>query len=109
MFPERERCRERLPSATDEGRRFAIKTDSNTEGVSTGWFRAIRLRAWTGRRRRRVQGEYPAAAGCHRATRSRDRSPANIGNDDMAYWAARGCYSTDRVTRWVTPDKGSRN
>jgi hypothetical protein len=58
----------RLPQ--DEGRQFGIKVDSNTSStVSAGWFRAIRLRAWTVRTAATFTGTTsPLAEACRQAT-----------------------------------------
>ena len=86
----------RLPQ--DEGRQFGIKVDSNTSStVSPGWFRAIRLpRLRRSERRQRLSGQHhvlrrPAVELCRAGT----VCPTNIGNDDLAYWAERGCYATE--------------
>ena len=86
----------RLP--VDEGRRFAIKTDANTNStVSAGWFRAIRLPRLDGQTggnvyRNNIQtcGGLPSSYALPETV-----CPTNIGNADAAYWAARGCYATE--------------
>lgn len=82
----------------DEGRRFAIKTDTNTEaGVSSGWFRAIRLPRLDGQNGGDVYRENISTCGGLPSSYAEPGTvcPTNIGNDDMAYWAARGCYATE--------------
>ena len=81
----------RLPD--DEGARFAVKTEG-TE-ISSGWFREILLpRAdghWTGgdvyRENIETCGGLP-----YSIAQPGVACPADIGQDDAAYWAARGCF-----------------
>jgi Putative Flp pilus-assembly TadE/G-like len=85
----------RLPY--DEGLRYAIKVGDNSMSVSSGWFRAIRLP--------RLDGQNGASTykdnieSCNGLPSSfaapETVCPANIGQDDMAYWAARGCYAVE--------------
>ena len=86
----------RLPE--DEGRRFAIKTDTNTNAtVSAGWFRAIRLPRLDGQNGGNVyRSNITSCGGLPSSYAAPDTvCPTNIGNDDMAYWAERGCYATE--------------
>jgi Putative Flp pilus-assembly TadE/G-like len=86
----------RLPQ--DEGRQFGIKVDSNTSStVSPGWFRAIRLPRLDGQNGGDVYRENITSCGGLPSSYAAPDTvcPTNIGNDDMAYWAARGCYATE--------------
>ena len=86
----------RLPD--DEGRRFAIKMDSNTNStVSAGWFRAIRLPRLDGQNGGNVYNKNISSCGGLPSSYAAPGTvcPTNIGNDDMAYWAERGCYATE--------------
>jgi hypothetical protein len=86
----------RLPD--DEGRRFAIKMDSNTNStVSAGWFRAIRLPRLDGQNGGNVYRDNITSCGGLPSSYASPETvcPTNIGNDDMAYWAERGCYATE--------------
>jgi Putative Flp pilus-assembly TadE/G-like len=86
----------RLPA--DEGRRFAIKTDTNTNNtVSPGWFRAIRLPRLDGQNGGDVYRSNITSCGGLPSSYAEPGTvcPTNIGNDDMAYWAERGCYATE--------------
>jgi hypothetical protein len=77
----------------DEGRRFAVKTEGTD--VSSGWFREIRLpRAdgnWAGgnvyRDNIMTCGGLPYAIATPGVA-----CPADIGQDDAAYWATQGCF-----------------
>jgi hypothetical protein len=85
----------------DQGRRFAVKTDTNTNStVSPGWFRAIRIP--------RVDCSDIAGGGsCYGDnirscgglptsywTPGNEPCPEDIGTD-AAYWATQGCYATE--------------
>ena len=86
----------RLPA--DEGRRFAINTDTNTNNtVSPGWFRAIRLPRLDGQNGGDVYKDNITSCGGLPSSYAAPETvcPTNIGNDDMAYWAERGCYATE--------------
>jgi Flp pilus assembly protein TadG len=86
----------RLPA--DEGRRFAVKTDTNTNAtVSSGWFRAIRLPRLDGQNGGSVyRDNIESCAGLPSSyAEPATVCPSNIGNADMAYWAARGCFATE--------------
>jgi Putative Flp pilus-assembly TadE/G-like len=86
----------RLPQ--DQGRQFAVKTDTNTNStVSPGWFRAIRIPRLDGQNGGDVYREnIQTCGGLPNSYASPDTvCPNNIGNDDMAFWAARGCYATE--------------
>jgi hypothetical protein len=81
----------RLPA--DQGTRFAVKTDG--VDLSSGWFREIRLpRAdggWTGgnvyRDNIMTCGGLPYAI-----AQPGIACPDDIGKDDAAYWATKGCF-----------------
>ena len=82
----------------DEGRQFAIKVDTNTNAtVSSGWFRAIRLPRLDGQTGGNVyRSNITTCGGLPASFASPDTvCPATIGNDDAAYWAARGCFATE--------------
>ena len=86
----------RLPQ--DEGRQFGIKVDSNTSStVSPGWFRAIRLPRRDGQNGGDVYRDNIRSCGGLPSSYAEPGTvcPTNIGNDDMAYWAERGCYATE--------------
>ena len=86
----------RLPQ--DEGRQFGIKVDSNTSStVSPGWFRAIRLPRLDGQNGGNVYRDNITSCGGLPSSYASPETvcPTNIGNDDMAYWAERGCYATE--------------
>jgi len=78
----------------DEGRRFAVKTDS-AGVVSSGWFMEILLpRAdghWTGGN---VYNENIETCGGlpYSIAQPGVACPANIGQADAAYWATKGCF-----------------
>jgi hypothetical protein len=84
----------------DTGRRFAVKTDSNTNStVSAGWFRAIRIP--------RVDCDGGAGGSCYEENIGSCGGlpngyadpatvcPSNIGIEDAAYWATKGCYGVE--------------
>jgi hypothetical protein len=82
----------------DEGRRFAVKVDTNTNAtVSSGWFRAIRLPRLDGQNGGSVYRDNIESCAGLPSSYADPASvcPANISNDDAAYWAARGCYATE--------------
>jgi putative Flp pilus-assembly TadE/G-like protein len=89
----------RLPD--DIGKRFGVKTDSNTNTtVSPGWFRAIRIP--------RVDcSDVSGGGSCYEDNISscggipttywhagNEPCPEDIGQD-AAYWASQGCYATE--------------
>ena len=89
----------RLPD--DVGRRFVVKTDTNTNStVSPGWFRAIRIP--------RLDCSSTAGGGsCYEDnigscgglpttywSPGNEPCPEDIGTD-AAYWATQGCYATE--------------
>jgi hypothetical protein len=77
----------------DQGRRFAVKTEG--VDISSGWFREIRLpRAdgnWAGgnvyRDNIMTCGGLP-----YSIAQPGIACPADIGQDDAAYWATKGCF-----------------
>jgi hypothetical protein len=82
----------------DFGRQFAIKVDSNTNStVSPGWFRAIRLPRLDGQNGGNVYRSNIESCGGLPSSYADPATvcPANIGNDDAAYWAERGCYAVE--------------
>lgn len=86
----------RLPE--DEGRQFAIKVDSNQNAVvSPGWFRAIRLPRLDGQTGGNVYRNNITTCGGLPSSYAAPGTvcPANIGNQDAAYWAERGCFATE--------------
>ena len=87
----------RIPD--DAGKRFVVKTDTNTNStVSPGWFRAIRIPRLDGQNGGAVYRDNISRCGglpTSYWTPGNDPCPANISNDDMAYWATQGCYATE--------------
>jgi putative Flp pilus-assembly TadE/G-like protein len=87
----------RLPD--DQGRRFAVKTDSNTNStVSPGWFRAIRIPRLDGLTGGNVyRNNIESCGGLPNTywTPGNEPCPDDIGNDDAEYWATQGCYATE--------------
>jgi hypothetical protein len=108
----------RLPY--DEGRRYAIKVGDASNSVSSGWFRAIRLPRLDGQNGGDVYREnISTCGGLPSSFASPDTvCPADIGQDDMAYWAARGCYKVETgnmvgptsqgITDLIAKDSGAR-
>lgn len=81
----------------DQGIQFAIKVGSNSNAISSGWFRAINLPRADGQNGANV---YRANIGSCNGLPSSYADPttvcpATIGNADLAYWAARGCYAVE--------------
>ena len=85
----------RLPY--DEGLRYAVKVGDNSNSVSSGWFRAIRLPRLDGQNGASVyQDNITSCNGLPSSFAAPETvCPATIGQDDMAYWAARGCYRVE--------------
>ena len=86
----------RLPQ--DEGRRFAIKVDTNTNStVSAGWFRAIRLPRLDGQNGGNVYRNNITSCGGLPSSFADPATvcPVSISNETRAYWAERGCYETE--------------
>jgi Putative Flp pilus-assembly TadE/G-like len=85
----------RLPY--DEGLRYAVKVGDNSNAVSSGWFRAIRLPRLDGQNGASVYQENITSCNGLPSSFAAPETvcPANIGQDDMAYWAARGCYAVE--------------
>jgi hypothetical protein len=88
----------RLPQ--DEGARFAVKTDSNSNStVSSGWFRAIRIPRLDGQTGGNVYRDNITTCGGlpngYWTPGASANCPTNIGNADAAYWATQGCYATE--------------
>jgi len=86
----------RLPE--DQGRRFAIKVDTNQNvNVSSGWFRAIRLPRLDGQTGGNVYRNNITSCGGLPSSFAAPTTvcPTNIGNADAAYWAERGCFATE--------------
>jgi hypothetical protein len=87
----------RLPD--DSGRRFAVKADHNENAnVSPGWFRAIRIPRLDGNTGASVYRDN--IEGCGGLPYSYwlpefGECPDDIGNDDAAYWAERGCFNVE--------------
>ncbi len=85
----------------DEGRQFAIKVGDNSNMVSSGWFRAIDLPRIDGLQGTGGNGYRNNIEGCNGLPSSywvpgvSPECPTDIGNDEMAYWAARGCYKVE--------------
>jgi Putative Flp pilus-assembly TadE/G-like len=83
----------RLPE--DEGRRFAIKTSSGQNVVSSGWFMEIRLPRLDGYNGGQVYERNITSCGGLPSALAEPGTvcPADIvGETEAAYWAARGCY-----------------
>ena len=88
----------RLPQ--DEGRRFAVKTDSNENTtLSPGWFRAIRIPRLDGQTGGNVYRDNITTCGGlpngYWVSGTSANCPTNITNGDAAYWATQGCYATE--------------
>jgi hypothetical protein len=88
----------RLPE--NEGDRFAVKTDTNTNAeVSAGWFRAIRIPRLDGQTGGDVYRENITSCGGlpngYFVPGTSVECPTDIGNDNAAYWATQGCYATE--------------
>ena len=88
----------RLP--LDEGRQFAVKTDTNTNStVSAGWFRAIRIPRLDGQTGGNVYRNNITSCGGlpngYWVPGTSADCPTDIGNDNAAYWATQGCYGTE--------------
>jgi hypothetical protein len=86
----------RLPQ--DRGRQYVVKMDTNTNAtVSAGWFRAIRIPRLDGQVGGNVYRDNITTCGGLPTSYASPGTvcPTNIGNQDMAYWAARGCYATE--------------
>jgi hypothetical protein len=85
----------RLPN--DEGRRFAVKVGDNSNSVSSGWFRAIRLPRLDGQNGGDVYRENIQSCNGLPSSYAEPGTvcPTSIGNNDAAYWAARGCYQVE--------------
>ena len=88
----------RLP--LDEGRQFAVKTDTNTNStVSPGWFRAIRIPRLDGQTGGNVYRDNITTCGGlpngYWVPGTSANCPTNITNGDAAYWATQGCYATE--------------
>lgn len=88
----------RLPD--DEGRRFAVKTDTNENlEMSPGWFRAIRIPRLDGQTGGNVyENNIKSCGGLpngYWVPGTSAECPASIGNSDAAYWATQGCYGTE--------------
>ncbi len=85
----------RLPA--DQGRRFAVKVGDSANSISSGWFRAIRIPRLDGNTggnvyRSNIEGCGGLPSGFATAATV---CPANIGNNDAAYWATQGCYAVE--------------
>jgi hypothetical protein len=85
----------RLPY--DEGLRYAIKVGDASNVVSSGWFRAIKLPRLDGQNGGSVYRDNIESCNGLPSSYAKPETvcPANIGNADMAYWAARGCYAVE--------------
>jgi len=85
----------RLPY--DEGLRYAVKVGDNSNVVSSGWFRAIKLPRLDGQNGGSVYRDNIESCNGLPSSYAEPGTvcPANIGNADMAYWAARGCYAVE--------------
>jgi len=85
----------RLPY--DEGLQYAIKVGDNSLSVSSGWFRAIRLPRLDGQNGANVYKENIESCNGLPSSFADPATvcPASIGQADMAYWAARGCYAVE--------------
>jgi Flp pilus assembly protein TadG len=86
----------RLP--TDRGRQYVIKTDTNSNStISAGWFRAIRIPRLDGQVGGNVYRDNITTCG-GLPTSYADPSvpcPTTITNQNMNYWAERGCFGTE--------------
>ena len=85
----------RLPA--DEGLQYAIKVGDASNTVSSGWFRAIRLPRLDGQNGASVYKDNILSCNGLPSSYAEPETvcPATIGQDDMAYWAARGCYTVE--------------
>jgi hypothetical protein len=85
----------KLPA--DQGYQFAVKVGDNSNSVSSGWFRAINLPRLDGQNGANVyRANIDSCNGLPSSYASPDTvCPATIGNADLAYWAARGCYAVE--------------
>jgi hypothetical protein len=83
----------------DQGKRFAVKTDSNNNSTySSGWFRAIRIPRLDGNTGGSVYRDNIEGCGGLPTTYwspGKEECPDDIGNDDADYWATQGCYATE--------------
>ena len=81
----------------DQGLQFAIKVGDNSNSISSGWFRAINLPRADGQNGANVyRANIDSCNGLPSSYASPDTvCPATIGNADLAYWAARGCYAVE--------------
>jgi hypothetical protein len=82
----------------DFGKQYIVKMDDNTNStVSPGWFRAIRIPRLDGQNGGSVYKDNIVSCGGLPTGYAKPETvcPEDIGNDDMAYWAERGCYATE--------------
>jgi hypothetical protein len=85
----------RLPA--DQGRQFAVKVGDNSNSISSGWFRAIRIPRIDGQNgasvyRDNIEGCGGLPSGFASPTTV---CPTNITQANMAYWATQGCYAVE--------------
>jgi Flp pilus assembly protein TadG len=85
----------RLPQ--DEGRPFAVKVGDSANAVTAGWFRAIRVPRLDGQTGGDVyRSNIESCGGLPNGFATPGvPCPTNIGNDDAAYWANKGCYGVE--------------
>ena len=84
-----------------------MDSNENLE-MSPGWFRAIKIPRLDGQNGGDVYRENIQTCGGIPTGFANPETvcPANIGNDDMAYWAARGCYATEPGNKVGPTDQG---
>jgi hypothetical protein len=107
----------RLPN--DQGRQFAVKVGDNSGSISSGWFRAIRIPRLDGQTGGSVYRDNIETCGGlpNGFATPTTVCPANITNQDAAYWATQGCYAVEPgnmvgptgqgVTTLVAKDSGA--
>jgi hypothetical protein len=81
----------------DQGLQFAIKVGDNSNSISSGWFRGIDLPRADGQTGANgYRANIDSCNGLPSSYAAADTvCPASIGNADLAYWAARGCYAVE--------------
>jgi hypothetical protein len=81
----------------DEGRPFAVKVGDSADSISAGWFRAIRIPRLDGNTGGSVyRDNIEGCGGLPNGFAAPDTvCPTDIGNDNAAYWASRGCYRVE--------------
>jgi hypothetical protein len=74
-----------------------VKVGSNSGAISSGWFRAINLPRADGQNGANVYRANIDSCNGLPSTYAEPGTvcPTSIGNDDLAYWAAHGCYAVE--------------